>query len=48
MKPSPAVSAPDKQGFGLVMRDVNGGDADFLLKSHELYPHMLAQLGVEV
>src|SRR3569833_226671 len=36
------------QRFGLVVRDINGGDADLPLQTLELLAHIVAQSGVEV
>ena len=36
------------QRLGLVVRDIDRGDADLLLQPHQLDPHLLAQLGVEI
>ena len=37
-----------RQRLGLVVGDVDGGDAEPLLQALELDPHLLAQLGVEI
>ena len=36
------------QRLCLVMSDVDGGDADFMLDALELYTHLLAQLEIEI
>ena len=43
-----AIWSDRGQGLGLVMGDVDGGDADLALQALELDAHLLAQLGVEV
>src|SRR5262249_38560912 len=36
------------QGLGLIVGDVDRGDAHFLLQPHQFDPHLLAQLGVKI
>ena len=43
-----AMLVRQRQRLGLVVGDVDGGDADLALQALELAAHLVAQLGVEI